>query len=355
VTYTQNHSIDISLTVTNNGSGAVLLDSYYGTVNGWGFIFSSGEAYQQLDAGSSADVELTAPLSPALDEMLNITELQNVGLLLQIYQIAESSTITLECTALDNPDCSQDYVQTFPADDSPIYESNPLRVSLADIGWDNHLVYLYVENLVSKAVYLSSLSPAVNGYCSQDADFEGYLPENYGKTILALDLSAITKQYDIDQLKRLALSGALTTTPRCFYGDEYTFSIPVEGGDDQYTPEYDETGSVWIDNDYVKLIYRGIGLTEYGNKGLELLLINKCAETPLQIGPQSDLQIGDETPLINCDGLVAPGSACVVTLKLFPSDGGTLSLYSSTPITGTLTVSASGFRDVATATVNEQP
>ncbi len=107
-----------------------------------------------------------------------------------------------------------------------------MRAGLLNIDWENRLVYLFVDGLVSKNIILTPVFPAVNGYCSEDATCSAYVPGSHGKTILVLDLAPITEQYGIEQLEKLALSGAWTTKAGYSgygFGDQYTFAIPVEG------------------------------------------------------------------------------------------------------------------------------
>ncbi len=62
--------------MTNNDTDNWSFDTFYGSVNGWGFVFAPQDGFLSIDAGTSADVSLTTPLSPALDSLLNITDLQ---------------------------------------------------------------------------------------------------------------------------------------------------------------------------------------------------------------------------------------------------------------------------------------
>lgn len=270
--------------------------------------------YPRLNAGCSKDITISASLSPVLDEIYRIEELQNVQLLMYVYPYERNgpTQFSIECKTLENSDCSPDYVQTFPVNDSPLYESKTFKASLAKLDWDNRFVYLYLENLVSDSVYLTTLYPSVNGYCSQNAAYEGYLPSNYGKTILAVDLSVITNQYNIDSLKRLALSGNQSTDLHVVPFNQFAFSILSE---DAAMPEFDETGSILFDDENVKIIYRGIENTNFGD-GLNLLLINKTSDIPLFIPMQKDLQCGNTPVLVNSDVIVAPNSACDITLNV---------------------------------------
>lgn len=356
VSYTQNHSIDLTLSITNNDVDNWTFDTFYGSVNGWGFPFLLKNDYLSLDAGRSADAELTAPLSPALDAMLSISDLKSITLAISGYS-ALGYLQDFGCDPLENPACAADYVQAYPTIDSAVYESKTMRIGLQQIDWDSRLVYLYVDNLVSKNIFLNPLYPAVNGYCSEDVSLNGYLPGDHGKTILTLDLSAIAEQYGMDQLKKLAVSGSWTNKigySGYGFGDYFAFSVPFEDGDEQFTPEYDTTGDVWLDNEIVTLVYRGVAETMYGDDGVQLLLVNKTENKPLLIDSQQTLYFGEDRPWIFCNTIVSPGSACIITLSLYSMTGQPI-FPEDVPITGSLKINSSGFSTVATAKVNQQP
>ncbi|MPM67725.1 hypothetical protein SDC9_114649 [bioreactor metagenome] len=119
-------------------------------------------------------------------------------------------------------------------------------------------------------------------------------------------------------------------------------------------PTYDETGDVWIDNDVVKLIYRGTAQTQYGDDGVALFLVNKTENKPLMIDSQQTLYFGEDRPWIYSSTIIAPGSAGIVTLSLYSMTG--LPIFAEdVPITGSLKINSSGFSTIATAKVNQQP
>jgi hypothetical protein len=102
-----------------------------------------------------------------------------------------------------------------------------------------------------------------------------------------------------------------------------------------------ETGDVWIDNDIVKLIYHGVAQTEYGDDGLELLLINKTDNKPLLIDSQQTCISAKIVPDLS-NTIVSPGSACVITLSLYCMTGQPI-FIEDVPITGSLKINSSGF------------
>ena len=342
--------------MTNHDTDNWTFDTFYGSVNGWGFAYTLKDGYLSIDPGASADAILTAPLTPVLDSMLNINDLQNITLSITGYS-ALGYMQDFPCDPLTNAGCAADYVQAYPAIDSPLYETQTMQAGLLKVDWENRLVYLFVNGLVSKNIILSPIFPAVNGYCSENANSSAYVPGDHGKTILVLDLSAIAEQYGIDQLKKLALSGSWTTKAGYLgygFGDYFTFTIPFEGEDPLFKPEYDETGDVWIDNDIVKLIYRGVAQTQYGDDGVSLLLINKTENKPLMIDSQQTLYFGEDRPWIFSSTIVSPGSAGIITLSLYSMTGQPI-FPEDVPITGSLKINSSGFSTIATAKVNQLP
>lgn len=342
--------------MANNDTDNWTFNTFQGSVNGWGFVYTLKDGYLSIDPGTVAEVMLTTPISATLDAMLNITDLQTVTLSISGYS-SLGYMQDFPCDPLINANCATDYTQAYPTIESALYDTQTMRAGLLNIDWENRLVYLFIDGLVSKNIILAPVFPAVNGYCSEDASSSAYIPSDHGKAILVLDLSAITKQYNIDQLKKLALSGAWTTKAGYLgygFGDYISFPIPIEGGDDFYMPTYDETGDVWIDNDVVKLIYRGTAQTQYGDDGVSLFLINKTENKPLMIDSQQTLYFGEDRPWIYSDTIIAPGSAGIVTLSLYSMTGQPI-FVEDVPITGSLKINSSGFSTVATAKVDQQP
>lgn len=353
VSYTQNQSIDIDLTITNSSEVTWAFDSFYGSINGWGFSFSESDEYITVDPANTQSITITATLTPTLDDLLKMNDLQNLYLTSSGWSY-EGKSAYFTCQLVDNADCSPDYVQEYPSFDTSVYESKLMKISLVSIDWESHTAYLYVENMGKKGVFLKNLCPAVNGYSSEEFVVNAYLPGDYGKTILMFDLSSLAEEYKMDQLKKLAFSGDWSDKIDIGYSREYTFEVPVEGGDDAYLPTYDETGEIWIDDNNVKLIYRGVTTSLYGSYELELLLINKTADKPLFIPPQQGLTFGEDRPWIYSNVIVAPGAASIVHLEVYSESGMPVS-PENVGIRGSIVVGSTGFRNIASGKIDISP
>ena len=353
VSYTQNLSIDVQLTIANDSAATWGMYSFYGSVNGWGFSFEIPDGSVTVVPSSTQTITVSAALNPTLDALLKINDLQNLFLTSNAFSY-EGESATFTCKLVENENCSPEYVQEYPAYDTNVYKSKTMTVSLAKLDWVTRTAYLYVENQGKKDVFLTNLCPAVNGYCSEEAVLNGFLPAGYGKTMLMFDLSALAEESNMDQLKKLAFSGDWTNEAGFGYSREFTFGIPVENGDDAYLPAYDETGEVWIDTEDVKLIYRGASPSDYGFYQLELLLINKTADKPIMISPQQSLTFGDARPWLSSNVIVAPGSASIVHLDVYSDDGVPIS-PEEVGVQGAIHVFTTGFRKIASGKVEIAP
>lgn len=353
VSYTQNQSIDLHLTIVNDSAATWGIYSFFGSVNGWGFSFAIPDGSVTAVPSGTQGFSISAPLSPTLDEMLKISDLQNVYLTSSAFSY-DGMSATFTCPLTVNENCSPEYVQEYPTFDTQVYESKTMDISLAKLDLESHTAYLYVDNRGKKEVLLTNFCPEANGYCSEDLVLNGFLPAQNGKTMLMFDLSALLEQSGMDQLKKLAVSGDWSNDLGIGYSREFTFGIPVENGDDAYLPAYDETGDVWIDTEDVKLIYRGASPSDYGFYQLELLLINKTADKPIMISPQQSLTFGDARPWLSSNVIVAPGSASIVHLDVYSDDGVPIS-PEEVGVQGAIHVFTTGFRKIASGKVEIAP
>lgn len=353
VTYTQNQSIDLQLTVANNSETTWGIYSFYGSVNGWGFAFEIPDGSVIAEPSSTQSVTISAPLNPTIDALLKIDELQNVTLTSSAFPY-DGGPASFTCKLAENENCSPEYVQEYPKFDTQVYESKTMAVSLAKLDTENRTAYLYVENPGKKDVFLNNFCAAANGYCSDESVLNGFLPGGNGKTILMFDLSTLLEASGMDQLKKLAVSGDWSNELGIGYSREFTFGVPIEGGDDAYLPAYDETGAVWIDTDDVKLIYRGANASDFGFYQLELLLINKTTDKPITLSPQQGLTFGEESPWLSSAVIVAPGSASIIHLDVYGSDGVPIS-PEEVGIQGAIHVFTAGFRKIASGAVDIAP
>jgi hypothetical protein len=152
VSYTQNQSIDLSLTMTNNDTDNWSFDTFYGSVNGWGFVFAPQDGFLSIDAGTSADVSLTTPLSRLrfLAEHNRSAKRKpcHYGLLHpRLHADFPCDPLVMQTARRITSRNTRPSI--------PLYETATMRAGLLNIDWENRLVYLFVDGLVSKNIILT--------------------------------------------------------------------------------------------------------------------------------------------------------------------------------------------------------
>ncbi len=313
ITYVQNQSISITLIVQNNDDDIYLIAPGFASVNGWGFVLYpkvKSDNISVFQNNAKTSITLVAELDETTDQLMNITQIQNVTVDVALMRFDGSLTMYAKSGLYTNPDCPEDYVQPHPVlSDSSVAvskfdEKTFVSADLNDIFWIDREVYdqntqrlFYImggSSLYGKPDALLANSGVANlaldgTTTGRNAKF--YLP-NGGYTVFSFDLSDSTG-FD-PELQRRTVSFLASDMPDHFVGGFLWADFTPDALEQGYIRSLDESGVVWKETSTYKLIYKGFNYVSavrpsYGDGALEahncieFLLVNKSQDDALGV------------------------------------------------------------------------
>lgn len=308
LTYTKNHGMVLTLTISNHTDKYLyLLSPIYANVNGYGILFTVDDQYESFIESKpnlETQVFLSANLDETMDGMMNIEQIRSVQF---DCNLAIRGDVFREISdEFINVDCPTDYVQSYSikGDIANLF-INPKNKN-SGIGNDIQInsfyndadkkIYLTLAGTNSKsdltsgeAAYFGHAYLAVDGVLNPYDD-DVYLPNgeeiyipNNGYCVVSFDVSRIPG-FDY-QKNRLSCSFNMN-----YRYDDTTinlFSASLNADNNVVSKDFSDyinLGETLIDNDLFQFVYQGIRCDDGLNITFDGILINKMKFDTIAFG-----------------------------------------------------------------------